>query len=63
MAVYISEVRITRNEDGLRIANLPVDPPVVFGVHHGIAEHYKKEAGTYEPHAATLDYVVAAAAG
>lgn len=63
VAVYISQVHITRHEDGLRTANLPLDTPVVFGVHDGIAEHYKKEPGTYEPHSATLDYVVAAAAG
>jgi hypothetical protein len=40
-----------------------VDGPVFFGVHDEIAEHYKREPGTYEPHAATLDYVVAAAGG
>jgi hypothetical protein len=62
-AVYTSRVTIERLGGGVRRATLPVDPPVVFGVHAEIAEHYNKEPGTYEPHAATLDYVVAAAGG
>jgi len=28
-----------------------------------VAQHYGAVAGTFEPHATTLDYVVAAAAG
>jgi hypothetical protein len=61
--VYTSRVRIERFADGTRRATLPVGPPVLFGVHDEIAEHYRKEPGTYEPHAATLDYLVAAAGG
>jgi hypothetical protein len=60
---YTSRVRIERLAGGNRRATLPVDGPVFFGVHDEIAEHYKREPGTYEPHAATLDYVVAAAGG
>jgi len=32
-------------------------------VHDEVAAHYKATPGAYEPHATTLDYVVAAAAG
>ena len=37
--------------------------PVFFGVHSEIAQHYGVDINVHEPHAATLDYVVAAAAG
>ena len=47
----------------LRKAFLPAEPgPVLFGVHDEVAAHYKATPG-FEPHATTLDYVVAAAAG
>jgi hypothetical protein len=37
---------------------------VILSVHGAIAEHYKMDpARLGDPHAATLDYVVAAAAG
>ena len=36
---------------------------VAFGVHGAVAAHYHAAEGTFEPHATTLDYVVAAAAG
>jgi len=36
---------------------------VDFGIHDEIAEHYGKAPGEFEPHAATLDYVTAAAGG
>jgi len=39
------------------------DEPVLFGVHSEIAEHYGVDPQVHEPHAATLDYIVAAAAG
>jgi uncharacterized OsmC-like protein len=45
--------------------NRAILPPngdsVVFGVHDEIAEHYKIATGTYEPLAATLDYIIASA--
>lgn len=63
MVVYTSRVRVERLGDGVRRAELPVDGPVLFGIHHEIAEHYGSAPGEYEPHAATLDYVVAAAGG
>lgn len=61
--VYTSRVRIERFAGGTRRATIPVDPPVLFGVHDEVAEHYGREPDTFEPHATTLDYVVAAAAG
>ena len=48
----------------LRHARVPAEEvPVVFGVHGEVAAHYGLAEGQYEPHATTLDYVVAAAAG
>lgn len=61
--VYTSKVRIERLGGGVRRAELPVDGPILFGIHDEIAEHYEKKPGEFEPHAATLDYVVAAAGG
>jgi hypothetical protein len=61
---YVSRVRIERIKGSLRRAYLPVEAqPISFGVHDEVAEHYKAQPGGYEPHATTLDYVVAAAAG
>lgn len=60
---YVSKVRIERIKGSLRKAFVPAESaPVLFGVHDEVAEHYKAVPG-YEPHATTLDYVVAAAAG
>ena len=62
--VYVSNVRIEREKGPLRRAYLPAEEhPVLFGVHSAIAKHYKVDPATIEPHATTLDYVVAAAAG
>lgn len=62
--VYVSNVRIERVKGPLRRAYLPVEEqPVLFGVHAEIAEHYGVDLAIHEPHATTLDYVVAAAAG
>lgn len=62
--VYVSKVRIERDRGPLRRAWLPTeDKPIIFGVHSEIAEHYKVDPSKLEPHAATLDYVVAATAG
>jgi hypothetical protein len=61
---YLSKVSVERAQGGLRYATLPAeDAPVPFGVHSEVAEHYGRREGEYEPHATTLDYVVAAAAG
>jgi hypothetical protein len=62
--VYTSRVRIERVKGPLRRAYLPVEEaPVLFGVHSEIAGHYGTDMAVHEPHAATLDYVVAATAG
>jgi hypothetical protein len=63
--VYTSRARIERRKGPLRTAWLPGEAqPVTFSVHGAIAEHYKLDpAAIGEPHAATIDYVVAAAAG
>lgn len=62
--VYRSEVTVERESGPLRWATLPAeDARIAFGVHGAIAEHYKAPEGSYEPHATTLDYMVAAAAG
>jgi hypothetical protein len=61
---YRSQVRIERVKGPLRRAYLPAEPaPVLFGVHGAVAEHYRVDPTQLEPHATTLDYVVAAAAG
>ena len=62
--VYTSKVRIERVKGPLRRAYLPIEEdPVLFGVHSEIAEYYNVDPAIHEPHTATLDYVVAAAAG
>jgi hypothetical protein len=61
---YRSRVRIERVKGPLRRAHLPAEAqPVLFGVHGAVAEHYGVAPDALEPHATTLDYVVAAAAG
>ena len=62
---YTSNVRIERIKGPLRRAYLPGEPqPVLFSVHGGIAKHYGiDESRLPEPHAATIDYVVAALGG
>ena len=49
----------------LRVAELPGEAnPVIFSVHDEIARHYGvDEKNLPESHAATIDYVVAAAGG
>ena len=61
---YTSRVRIERVAGPLRLAYLPAeDAPIRFGVHGDIARHYGVKEPAPEPHATTLDYVVAAAGG
>ena len=62
--VYRSTVRIERVKGPIRRAWLPAESnPVIFGVHGAVAEHYKVPPDILEPHATTLDYIIAAAAG
>jgi hypothetical protein len=61
---YVSNVRIERKVGPLRFAYLPAEPePVCFGVHGAVARHYGVSPEISEPHATTLDYIVAAAGG
>ena len=61
---YRSQVRIERVKGPLRKAYLPATPePILFGVHGAVARHYRVSEDVVEPHATTLDHVVAAAAG
>ena len=62
--VYRSQIRVERVKGPLRRAYLPQEEaPVFFGVHSEVADHYKVDPDIHEPHATTLDYVVAAATG
>ena len=60
---YLSKVKIERRTGPLRLAYLPAEPePVKFGAHGAIAAHYG-QTHVAEPHATTIDYIVAAAGG
>jgi len=62
--VYRSHVIIERHAGSLRKAYLPAESePVAFGTHGAIAAHYGRAPGSFEPHATTLDYLVAATGG
>lgn len=61
---YRSKVSVDREEGPLRWATLPGESErFPFGVHSEVAEHYGVTSDASPPHATTLDYVVAAAAG
>jgi hypothetical protein len=62
--VYVSRVRVERLAGPLRLAYMPAErDPVRFGIHGPIASHYGVGGEVLDPHATTLDYIVAAAAG
>lgn len=62
--VYTSEIKIERVKGPLRRVYLPAEEaPIMLGVHSEVAEHYKVDINVHEPHATTLDYVVAATGG
>ena len=62
--VYESRVEIRRLGGPTRSAKLPAESDLVlFGTHGAIAEHYGVDVNKIEPHATTLDYVVAATGG
>jgi hypothetical protein len=62
--VYTSRVRVERLRGPLRRATVPgSEEPIFFGVHDEIADHYGVARGGETDLTATLDYVVAAAAG
>ncbi len=62
--VYTAKIRLERIKGPLRHAYLPAEPhPISFGVHGAIARHYGVSPEISEPHATTIDYVIAAAGG
>ena len=62
--VYVSEVRIERENGSVRRSYLPAEAdPVYYGSHGAVAEHYGHAPGQFPEHATTLDHVVGAAAG
>ncbi len=61
---YVSRVRVEPVEGKVRRAHVPAtEEPVYYGVHSEVAEHYGVSPQEEEPHATTLDHVVAAAGG
>ncbi len=61
---YQSHVRIEPYGGPMRRAYVPGhEGPIDFGVHSAIAEHYGVSADEWPPTTATIDYLVAAAAG
>jgi hypothetical protein len=63
-SIYVSRVHVERVAGPLRVAYLPSESePVRFGTHGPIAVHYGIRGDVVDPHATTLDYIVAPAAG
>jgi len=61
---YVSLARVERHRGPIRHAFLPSESSaVVFGVHGAVASHYGITPGDSEPHATTIDYLIAAVAG
>ena len=61
---YVSRVKVEPVKGLIRQAEIPAEEePVLFGAHNEIAEHYGASPEEVEAHAATLDYLVAAAGG
>ncbi len=62
--VYVSNIKIEREVGPLRFAYLPAESKAtIFGVHGAIAQHYGVSPEISEPHATTIDYVIAATGG
>jgi len=61
---YVHESTLVRGEGGVRSAQIPAEASLVqFGVHGAVAKHYGMDPSKLkEPHATTIDYVIAAAA-
>lgn len=61
---YVSNIKLERIAGPLRFAYMPAESePVKFGVHGAIAAHYGVSPEVSDPHATTIDYVIAAAGG
>jgi hypothetical protein len=62
--VYRAEIPLTRVKGPLRLARMPAEhQAVTFGTHGPIARHYGIQGDVPEPHATTIDYVIAATGG
>jgi hypothetical protein len=62
--VYTAQIPLTRVRGPLRLAHMPTESePVRFGTHGPIARHYGIHGEVPDPHATTIDYVVAATGG
>jgi hypothetical protein len=62
--VYRAEIPLTRVKGPLRLAQMPAEREAVrFGTHGPIARHYGIQGDISEPHATTIDYVIAATGG
>ena len=62
--LYTAEILLTRVKGPLRLAKMPTEPePVRFGTHGAIARHYGIKGEVPDPHATTIDYLVAATGG
>jgi uncharacterized OsmC-like protein len=62
--VYQAIAYVTSRGGPDKHVTFPVDgATAVMGMSGALADHYKAAAGTFTPHASTLDYVVGAAAG
>ena len=62
--VYTAEIRIERQRGPARLAYMPAEKaPTAFGVHGAIASHYGVREDVADPHATTIDYVIAATGG
>lgn len=62
--VYRATIPLTRVKGPLRLAEMPSESePVRFGTHGPIARHYGIQGDVPDPHATTIDYVIAATGG
>jgi len=62
--LHRSEAKAERLQGPLRRARFPGEAqPVTFAVHGAMAGHCGRAPGSYEPHAATMNDLVAATAG
>lgn len=60
LSVDTIEIPIAPAPGRTKIAELPIDGPVFMGMHGSVAEHYGVAPSDFEPHATSLDYLVAA---
>lgn len=62
--VYKAVIPLSRIKGPLRLAQMPTErDPVRFGTHGPIARHYGIQGEVADPHATTIDYVIAATGG